>query len=381
MTVLDTTTNGIMVQAIELREVAIPLVRPFRTSFGEEREKRAILVRVLGDQSEGWGECVASTEPRYSDEWLDGAWTVLVRHVCPSFLRNPDLDRPEEVAGSVAWIRGHRMAKAALEAAALDAWLRSSGQRLADFLGASRDRVPCGVSVGIAPSVDGLLDEIQGYLAQGYRRVKLKIEPGWDVSVIRAVRAALPETPLSVDANAAFSQSDVEVFEALDDLGLVMIEQPLHHEDLVNHAALQARLRTPICLDESIRSAADAVAAIELGACRVINIKPGRVGGILEAKRVHDAAMTRGIPVWIGGMLETGIGRAPNVALAAMEGVTMPGDTSASERYFKQDLTEPFVLDPDGTMAVPKGPGIGVSPVPERLEASTIRVETVTAGR
>jgi O-succinylbenzoate synthase len=376
----DSPAGSLTVQGIELREVALPLVRPFRTSFGEERDKRAILVRVLTPHTEGWGECVASTEPRYSDEWLDGAWAVLSRHLCPALLRSPRVDRPEDVGATLAWIRGHRMAKASLEAAVLDAWLRSRGERLADFLGCVRDRVPCGVSVGIAPTVDVLLEEVGGYLARGYRRVKLKIEPGWDAEVIRQVRAALPDTPLSVDANAAYSLSDLPVFEALDELGLVMIEQPLHHEDLLNHAKLQTRLRTPICLDESIRSAADARAAIDLGACRVINIKPARVGGILEGKRVHDVAKDRGLPVWIGGMLETGIGRAPNVALAALEGVTMPGDTSASDRYFEHDLTEPFVVDSDGTMAVPERPGIGVEPLPERLEACTVRVESITAG-
>ncbi len=369
----------VVIQRVELREVALPLVRPFRTSFGEEREKRAILVRVLTDHDEGWGECVASSEPRYSEEWLDGAWSVLERHLCPGLLRNPRVERPEDAGATLSWVRGHRMAKASLDAAALDAYLRNRGERLADFLGAVRDRVPCGVSVGIAPSVEALLEEVQGYLAQGYRRVKLKIEPGWDVAMIRDMRAALSDTPMSVDANAAYSPSDMAVFEALDELELVMIEQPLHHEDLVNHAKLQGRLRTPICLDESIRSAADAAAAIELGACRVINIKPGRVGGILEGKRIHDVAKDRGVPVWIGGMLETGVGRAPNVALAAMEGVTMPGDTSASERYFKQDLTEPFVVEPDGTMPVPKGPGVGVEPLPERLQECTVRVETVSA--
>jgi O-succinylbenzoate synthase len=373
----DAPAGSITVLGIELREVALPLVRPFRTSFGEERDKRAILVRVLTERVEGWGECVASTEPRYSDEWLDGAWSVLYRHLCPALLRSPRVDGPEDVSATLAWVRGHRMAKASLEAAVLDAWLRSRGERLADFLGAVRDRVPCGVSVGIAPTVDALLEEVGGYLARGYRRVKLKIEPGWDAEVIRDVRAALPDTPLSVDANAAYSLSDLPVFEALDELGLVMIEQPLHHEDLVNHAKLQARLRTPVCLDESIRSAADAAAAIDLGACRIINIKPARVGGILEGKRVHDIAKDRGVPVWIGGMLETGIGRAPNIALAALEGVTMPGDTSASDRYFKQDLTEPFVVEPDGTMAVPKEPGIGVQPIAEGLESVTVQVASI----
>jgi O-succinylbenzoate synthase len=251
---------------------------------------------------------------------------------------------------------------------------------LATYFGAVRDRVPCGVSVGIAPTPGAMLDEIRGYLARGYRRVKLKIEPGRDVEVVRAIRGALPDTPLSVDANAAYTAADVDTFRALDDLDLVMIEQPLGHEDLVEHARLQRELRTPICLDESIRSAAEARAAIDLGACRVINIKPGRVGGLLEARRVHDAALERGVPVWIGGMLETGIGRASNVAMAALPGVTMPGDTSGSDRYFAEDLTPPFEVDAEGTMAVPTGPGIGVDPVPERLTACTVRTGELRTG-
>ena len=372
------TDDGLTVREIELREIAIPLVRPFRTSFGEETDKRAVLVRVRGDQSEGWGECVASSAPRYSEEWLDGAWAMLRDYLCPALLNAPEVEAPSDVAKRVRWVRGHRMAKAALEAAVLDAWLRQRGEGLASFLGAVRDRIPCGVSVGIAESVQALLEEIHGYLALGYRRVKLKIEPGKDVAVVQAVRDALPDTPISVDANAAYSLSDAPVFEALDELDLVMIEQPLDHDDMVEHAKLQSRLRTRICLDESIRSAADAAAAIGLDACRVINIKPGRVGGILESKRLHDVAHAQGIDLWIGGMLETGVGRAANLALAAMEGVTMPGDTSASDRYFREDLTEPFVLEPDGTIVVPKGPGIGVEPLPERLEACTVRAKTIS---
>lgn len=271
------------------------------------------------------------------------------------------------------------MAKAALEQAALDALLRSWDKPLVDHLGGVRDRIPCGVSVGIASTVESMLEEIHGYVAKGYRRVKLKIEPGRDLEVVKAVREALPETPLSVDANAAYSLSDAALFEALDELALTMIEQPLDEEDLLDHASLQSRLRTPICLDESIRSARDASAALRLEACRVINIKPGRVGGLVEAKRIHDVANLDGMPVWIGGMLETGVGRAANLALAAMPGVGFPGDTSASDRYFPEDITEPFVLDPDGTMAVPKGPGIGVEPKPDRLAACTVRSTTIRA--
>jgi O-succinylbenzoate synthase len=235
------------------------------------------------------------------------------------------------------------------------------------------------VSVGIAPSVDAMIEEIAAYLERGYRRAKLKIEPGRDAAVVRAVRAAFPETPLSVDANAAYGLEDAPLFEALDQLDLVMIEQPLDHDDLVDHAKLQARLATPVCLDESIRSARDAAAAIELGACRVINIKQGRVGGITEAKRVHDVAFEQGVPVWIGGMLETGVGRAVNLALAALPGVTMPGDTSASDRYFRVDLTDPFVLGTDGTMPVPDGPGIGVEPHPGRLQETTRSATVLSA--
>jgi O-succinylbenzoate synthase len=369
---------ALTVRSIELREVALPLVRPFRTSFGEERDKRAILVQLDavggGRDVTGWGECVASPEPRYSEEWLEPAWLTLHRHLCPALGKGGPLVSPAEVQDRLRWARGQRMAKAAVEAAVLDAWLRAAGTSLAAFLGGVRDRIPCGVSVGIAPSIDGMLQEIQGYLRRGYLRVKLKIEPGRDLDVVRAVRRALPDTPLSVDANAAYSLADTPLFESLDALGLIMIEQPLDHEDLADHARLQRRLSTPICLDESIRSARDAAAAIELGACRIINIKPGRVGGPLEAKRVHDVALARGVPVWIGGMLETGIARAVNLALASLPGVTMPGDTSASDRYFERDLlTQPFVLAADGTMPVPHGPGIGVEVDRERLEEVTVR--------
>ncbi len=366
--------------AIELREVALPLVRPFRTSFGEESDKRAILVKVETDGAAGWGECVASEQPRYSEEWIDGAWLALERFLAPSVLEGEPVRWPQEIARRLSWVRGHRMAKAALEAAVLDAQLRSWGMSLAEHLGGVRDRIPCGVSVGIAPTVDAMLEEIHGYLAKGYRRVKLKIEPGRDLEVVRAVRDALPDTPLSVDANAAYSLSDAALFEALDELNLLMIEQPLDEEDLLDHASLQGRIRTPICLDESIRSVRDATAAIRLEACRVINIKPGRVGGLLEAKRIHDVAKASNVPVWIGGMLETGVGRAANLAMASLPGVTLPGDTSASDRYFADDLTEPFVLSPDGTMEVPSGPGIGVDPRPDRLESCTVRTAMVEAG-
>ena len=269
------------------------------------------------------------------------------------------------------------MAKAALIDAFLDAELRADGVPLASWLGAERDRVGCGVSVGIADSTEQLLAQVDGYLAEGYRRIKLKIEPGIDVERVAAVRSAYPEIALSVDANAAYVPGDLAVFRALDEFGLLMVEQPLHHEDLVRHATLQREVRTDICLDESIRSAAHAEAALELGSCRIVNIKQGRVGGVPEARRVHDVCRAASVPVWCGGMLETGIGRAQNLALAAMPGFTLPGDTSASARYFADDLTEPFEMAPDGTMSVPSGPGIGVEPRPDRLEETTIRIDRV----
>ena len=372
-------TDGLAIESVELVEVAIPLVRPFRTSFGEERRKRAILVHAHADGVDGWGECVAGETPAYSGEWIDAAWMVLEEFLIPSMLRGGPIVDPRDVPGRMARVRGNPMAKASLEAAILDVWLRARGQGLAEFLGGVCDRIPCGVSVGIASSPKAMLEEIHGYLAQGYRRIKLKIEPGRDVDVVSRVRDALPDTALSVDANAAYSLADAAVFEALDELSLTMIEQPLHHEDLSDHAHLQSRLRTPICLDESIGSSATAALAIEMGACRVVNIKPGRVGGILEAKRVHDVAMERSTPVWIGGMLETGVGRSANLALAALPGVSMPGDTSASDRYFSEDLTEPFVLAPDGTLGVPSGPGIGVTPISEHVKRATLRRARIEA--
>ena len=362
------------VRAIELRLVGLPLVRPFRTSFGEMTEKVCLLARVETEDAVGWGECVTGVEPDFSEEWNEGARLVIRDFLGPALLRAGEVTATD-LEGLFAFVRGHPMAKATLVDAFLDAELRAQQRSLASYLGAERDRVECGVSVGIAPSIPALLEQVDGYLAEGYRRIKLKIEPGTDLERVTAVRGAYADILLSVDANAAYALEDLETFRAMDELGLLMIEQPLHHEDLVDHAALQRELRTVLCLDESIRSAADAAAAIALGACRIVNIKQGRVGGVLEARAVHDVALAGGVPVWCGGMLETGIGRATNLALAALPNFRLPGDTSASRRYFPDDLTEPFELAPDGTMAVPDGPGIGVEPRPERLEACTLGVE------
>jgi O-succinylbenzoate synthase len=363
---------------VDLRLVGLPLVRPFRTSFGQSTEKACILARVETDETWGWGECVADVEPDFSGEFNDGAWLVIREFLAPALLRANDV-RAEDLPSMFAFVRGNPMAKATVIDAVLDAQLRAGGTSLASYLGADRDRVACGVSVGITPSTEALLDQVSTYLLDGYRRVKLKIAPALDVDRVRAVREANPEIALSVDANAAYSAGDVEVFRALDAFDLLMIEQPLHHEDLIEHANLQRGLRTAICLDESIRSAADARTAIALGACRTVNIKQGRVGGLLEARAVHDVCADAGVPVWCGGMLETGIGRATNLALAAMPNFTLPGDTSPSARYFRDDLTEPFEMASDGTMAVPTGPGIGVEPDVDRLDACTRRREVLTA--
>ncbi|MFC4586874.1 o-succinylbenzoate synthase [Sphaerisporangium corydalis] len=368
------------ITGVELRKVAMPLVAPFRTSFGTETDREALLVRVVTPDAEGWGECVAMSGPLYSSEYAEGAADVMRRFLIPALTAVPDLDA-YAVGRALEPFRGHRMAKAALEAAVLDAGLRAAGTSFAGFLGAGRDRVPCGVSVGIMESIPLLLDAVAGYVDEGYVRVKIKIEPGWDVAPVRAVREAFgDDLLLQVDANAAYTLLDAPRLAELDAFGLLLIEQPLAEDDLVQHAALARRLRTPVCLDESIESARDAAAAISLGSCSIINIKPGRVGGLIEARRIHDLCQAHGIAVWCGGMLETGLGRAANLALAALPGFTLPGDTSASSRYYATDVTEPFVME-DGHLAVPSGPGLGVVPLPDALGKFTTSTEWIPTRR
>ncbi len=359
---------------VELRRITMPLVAPFRTSFGTQTSRDILVLRVVTDEAEGWGECVAMSDPLYSSEYVDAAADVLRRFLVPALAAAGSVDA-SSVAGTLAPYKGHRMAKAALEMAVLDAELRASGRSFARELGATRDRVPCGVSVGIMDSIPMLLDAVGGYLDEGYLRIKLKIEPGWDVEPVRAVRERFGDDMLlQVDANAAYTLADARQLARLDPFDLLLIEQPLDEEDVLGHADLSRQLQTPVCLDESIVSAASAAAAIRLGACQVVNIKPGRVGGYLEAKRIHDVCVAHGVPVWCGGMLETGLGRAANVALAALPGFTLPGDTSASGRYYRADITEPFVLD-NGHLAVPTGPGLGVVPLENELATVTTNVE------
>jgi O-succinylbenzoate synthase len=347
----------VSLSGVELILVRLPMVRPFRTSFGTQAVKEAIVVRAVGDDGvEGWGECAAAGDPLYSEEWNAGAWIVLRDYLVPAALANASPS-----------IKGHPMARTALETALLDLRLRREGVSLASHLGGVRDRIECGVSLGIEDDLDDLLGQVDRFLSAGYRRIKLKIEPGKDLEPVRAVREAYPEASLSVDANAAYGPGDAEHLAGLDAFGLDYLEQPLPKDHLMAHADLQRLLETPICLDETLTSPHVTEEAIRLDACRVVNLKAGRVGGLGASRRVHDVAVGLGVPMWCGGMLETGVGRAVNVALAAMPGFTLPGDTSGSDRYFERDVTEPFVVDGDGTMAVPGGPGIGVTPLAEVL--------------
>ncbi len=358
------------IELLRLHRIDMPLVRPFRTSFGEQRARDVLLVEVVTDAgTSGWGECVAMEWPGSAYEYVDGAVDVLAEHLIPTVLQDREC-HPVAAHDRMSRLMGHPMAKASLETAILDAWLREQGRSLGDYLGAVKDAVDCGVSVGIPSSIDALLAEVGSYIDAGYRRIKLKIEPGWDVEAVRAVRETWPDIPLQTDANQAYTRNDADVLAAMDPYDLLLVEQPLPEDDLLGHAQLAQRLETPVCLDESILSVATADSAIAFGATSVINIKPGRVGGYLEAKAIHDLCAERGVPVWCGGMLETGIGRAANVALAALPGFALPGDTSASSRYYAVDVTPPFVLD-DGRLRVPTGPGIGVDPIPELLAEFT----------
>ena len=359
------------IDRIELVHIRLPLVGDFRTSFGTASERDTFLVRVLAGTAEGWAEFAGDPDPLYCAEFAASAELVLRDHLVPRVTALDEVTAAR-VGPAVEEIKDHRLAKAVLETAVLDAELRSYGMSFATYLGSVRDRVPAGVSVGIMDTIPQLLHAVSAYLAEGYVRIKLKIEPGWDVEPVRAVREEFgADLPLQVDANTAYSLTDAEHLRRLDDYGLLLIEQPLAGDDLHGHARLARLMRTPICLDESIGSARDAAAAIALGACRVVNVKPARVGGYLEARRVHDVAAASGVPAWCGGMLETGVGRGPNLALAALPGFVLTGDTSASGRFYAEDITAPFVLD-GGSLRVPDGPGTGVTVLPDTLRRFTV---------
>ena len=361
----------------ELRRIYLPLVRPFRTSFTTQTDREVLLIKVTTEDGiVGWSECVAMSAPLYSPEYISGCLETMREFLIPALNKAGDI-QAENVASHLKPFLGAQMAKAALETALLDAQLKASGISFATYLGANKTKVPCGVSVGIAPSIEALVDEVTSYVEAGYKRIKLKIEPGWDVEPVRRIRELFPDEPLQVDANQAYSRSDSKLLKRLDEFDLLLIEQPLDEHDILGHAQLAKVMSTPVCLDESIISLSSAQDALELEATSIINIKPGRVGGYLESVKIHDYCLARSIPVWCGGMLETGIGRAANLALAALPGFTLPGDTSASSRFFKQDITTPFEMV-DGYIEVPGGIGIGVVPDIEFMESITRSVETIT---
>jgi len=371
----------IRIDRIELRRISLPLVTPFRTSFGTETARDILLVRVEADGVEGWGECVAGNEPLYSSEYVEACQHVTAHHLIPRLLGHDhglvDADRVAEVLEP---IKDHRMSKGALEAAVLDAQLRQHGLSMADRFGAVQNRVPSGVSVGIMDSIDQLVSAVGRYLDDGYVRIKLKIEPGWDLEPVAEIRRTFGDSvPLQVDANTAYTRHDGPHLERLDEFGLLLIEQPLPEDDVTGHALIARQVETPVCLDESITSAAAAVDAIERGACSIVNIKAGRVGGYLEAIRVHDVCAERGVPVWCGGMLETGIGRAMNLALAALPNFTLTGDVSASERFWARDIVDEPVRLQDGHVHVPTRPGSGVEV--DRKFLDSVTTSTVEVGR
>lgn len=368
---IDLPAPVVALEGFELRVLHIPLVSPFTTSFGTETVREVIIVRARTGEGDGWGEIVTQHAPLYSSEYTHGAWDVAQRFLAPALLERRSV-APHQVSEVLEGFVGHRMVKAGLELAVLDASLRAAGRSLAAHLGAGVDRIPSGVSVGIQRDPAALVDAVAGYLDEGYRRIKIKIKPGRDIDDTAAVRDAFPDIPLQVDANSAYTLADADLLAELDRFSLLLIEQPLQEDDIVDHATLARRLRTPVCLDESIVSAKAARDAIALKAASVINIKAGRVGGFLEAVRIHDLARAADIPVWCGGMLETGIGRAANAALAALPGFTLPGDVSASDRFYERDIVnEPIVLD-DGFVRVPTGPGLGVEIDAAALDEFTV---------
>ena len=372
------TPMAFTVDRVDLRILRLPLVRFFETSFGRSHDRQFVLVTLHGEGLTAWGECVADAHPFYSAETTATAWLVLRDYLVPAVFGRR-FEHPREVWAAVRRVRGHRMAKAALEMAAWEMHAKALGEPLWRVLGGTRPAIASGVSVGIQDSVPQLLDVIEGELAAGYRRIKIKIKPGWDVGAVEAVRQRFGDVPLMVDANAAYTLADGDHLAGLDRFGLMMIEQPLDYEDVRDHAALARRIATPICLDESVDSVGRAEEAIALGACRIVNIKPGRVGGFTQSVQLHDLCAAHAIPVWHGGMLESGIGRAQNVHLASLPNFSLPGDIAASRRYYRPDLVEPPIeVGPDGTIPVPHTPGTGVEVVEERVERATEEWLTLT---
>ena len=362
---------------ITLREIHLPLIEPFQTSFSETSLRRILLVETDVDGVSGWGESTAGEDPFYSYETVETAWHIIRDFLWP-ILKGKEIASAAEVSDLLARIRGHNMAKGGLEAAMWDAEAKQKNVPLAKLLGGVREEISCGVSIGIQPTIKELIAEVEKELAAGYQRIKIKIKPGMDVEPARALRERFPRIRLMVDANSAYRLEDAPLLKQLDALYLIMIEQPLGWDDIYSHAQLQRQLETPICLDECIHDVEHARAAIEIGACRIVNIKLGRVGGHTAAKRIHDICQAKSIPVWCGGMLESGIGRAHNVAMSTLANFTLPGDISASRRYWAEEIIEPEVeVTRQGTIRVPTSPGIGYTPRMDRIESLTRRMEVL----
>ena len=369
------------IERIELRHIKMQLVSPFTTSMGTEYTEEHIIVSVDSNGLTGWGECVAEETPFYSYETVKTAWHILEDFLIPSILQK-HFSNIDEVIKSFSQVRGHRMAKAGIEAAVWDVLAKSKRISLSQMLGGTRDKIDVGVSIGIQKSESELIKKVSEYLVEGYKRIKIKISPDNDIRFVKALRKEFSDILLQVDANSAYKLEDAKILKEMDEFNLLLIEQPLGYEDIYDHSKLQRELKTPICLDESIHSLNDTRAAIELDSCRVINIKPGRVGGFTESKLIHDYCASKNIPVWCGGMLESGIGRAGNVALASLPNFTLPGDISASKRYYKEDIVEPeFTVNKDGTMDVPTKPGIGVEVNVKRLEKVTVNKKEFKASK
>ena len=367
------------IDAIHMREINMPLAHPFETSFGLTTGRRILLIELESDGLTAWGECVAGEHPYFSDETIDTAWLITESELGPRLL-DADVERGGSCPNVFGQVRGHRMAKAALENAVWDLEAQVERVSLAELLGGTRPVIPCGVSIGIQPSLPQLMDKIATELDAGYQRIKVKCKPGWDNTVFEAIRKRWPEIVLSCDANSAYRMKDLDHITSWDQFDLLMIEQPLWYDDFYFHSMLQKRLHTPICLDESIRNRRDALAAIDMESCRIVNIKVGRVGGFSEAIAVHNAAEERGIPVWCGGMLETGIGRSHNIALSSLPNFALPGDVSASSRYWAQDIIEPAVtVSRRGEITVPTAVGRGFEVQRDRIEALTVRRQTLFA--
>jgi O-succinylbenzoate synthase len=365
------------VEAITIRELQIPLVHFFETSFGRISSRRILLVTAHCEGVDGWGECVADEGPFYSSEWSETAWSTIKKYLAPAVL-NRELASASDSGALMARIRGHRMAKAAVENALWDAEARQKQTPLWKLLRGTLREISCGVSIGIQDSVEQLLDKIEIELAAGYQRIKVKVKPGWDLNVLERIRSRWPAITLSCDANSAYTLDDFDHLKAFEQFDLLMIEQPLWDDDIYYHARLQKELKTSICLDESIHHARDAAEAIEIGACRIINIKVGRVGGFTEAKRVHDVCAKNNVPVWCGGMLESGIGRAHNIALSTLPNFRLPGDVSASKRYWKEDIIEPEVeVSQQGTISISDKPGAGYEVREDLIEKLTTRKEVI----